>query len=57
MVDLIAYVCPECRGTENYFGHLFRPETKGEYCPNHVSRDPKTGVVAEKKVELVPARG
>jgi len=56
MPDLIAYVCPACRKIPgSYYGHLHRPGTRGELCPNHISRD-KAGQVVEERVELVPAK-
>jgi hypothetical protein len=55
MPDLVPYICPVCKDKPGeYFGHLQKPGTTEEYCPNHVTRDPETGVVTEEKVELVP---
>lgn len=45
------YVCPECRGTENYYGILRFPDQAAPTCPNH-----KTDTGEERLVELEPAQ-
>jgi len=52
--NLVPFVCPVCREKPgDYFGHLERPETTGEFCPNHASRDAETGAITDEKVEIV----
>ena len=52
--NLIPYICPVCvKDPSTYYGHLQKPGTV-EFCVNHVTRDPDTGVISEEKIELVP---
>ena len=47
----VPMVCPECRGTEDYYGILSFPGQETPPCPNHKTPDGEP-----RPVKLVPAK-